>query len=135
MAIRKQVDELTTEDLDQFPIWEFALDEEGKEGQDEATVRPVNILRPTDPLEGSRLVKAQFTYADGSTAYGYLTPATDSTDLGAVQPVVITADGQVAFWCGIIEPSSKRYTALLFAFVQATLFGIPNHFRVCRPAS
>src|SRR5882724_9722481 len=38
--IRKQVYELTLEDLVAFPAWEFALDEEGEPDQDEATVRP-----------------------------------------------------------------------------------------------
>jgi hypothetical protein len=38
MKTRKQVYDLTRENLSKFPIWEFALDEEGDEGQDEATV-------------------------------------------------------------------------------------------------
>jgi hypothetical protein len=37
--IRKQVTALVPADLERFPIWEFALDEEREEGQDEATVR------------------------------------------------------------------------------------------------
>lgn len=40
MRIRKQIYEITLEDLLQFPVWEFALDEEADEGQDESTVRP-----------------------------------------------------------------------------------------------
>ena len=38
---RKPIDELTVYDLDDFPIWEFAIDEEDVEGQDETWVRPV----------------------------------------------------------------------------------------------
>ena len=38
--IRKQVYDLTAEDLRRYPLWEFCLDEEGIEGQDEATVKP-----------------------------------------------------------------------------------------------
>ena len=41
MRVRKPVDKLTPADLEQFPFWEFALDEEGIAGQDETTVRPV----------------------------------------------------------------------------------------------
>ena len=41
MKIRKQVYQLTLDDLERTPVWEFALDEEVEEGQDEATVRPV----------------------------------------------------------------------------------------------
>jgi len=33
--IRKQVYELTLDDLSRFPIWEFSLDSEAEEGQDE----------------------------------------------------------------------------------------------------
>jgi hypothetical protein len=41
LKTRKPVNELTVEDLLAFPIWEFAADEEGAEGQDETWVRPV----------------------------------------------------------------------------------------------
>ncbi len=47
--IRKQVYELTVDDLDRHPVWEFALDEEGEEGQDEATVRPYEPQGVLDP--------------------------------------------------------------------------------------
>jgi hypothetical protein len=40
MRIRKQACELTSQVFEPFSMWEFALDEEGEEGQDEATVRP-----------------------------------------------------------------------------------------------
>ena len=43
--VRKQIYKLEHSDLDRFPAWEFALDEEGRAGQDEATVRPVEIRR------------------------------------------------------------------------------------------
>jgi hypothetical protein len=49
MNFRKQVYELTVEDLRQHPVWEFALDEEGEEGQDEATVRPFVSSGSVDP--------------------------------------------------------------------------------------
>ena len=35
MKIRKQVYELTISDIEEFPVWEFASDEEGDDGQDE----------------------------------------------------------------------------------------------------
>jgi hypothetical protein len=66
MKVRKQVYELTNRDLLEAPVWEFALDEEGEEGQDEATVRPWARQEPLDPTDGMlclvasciRLVKA-----------------------------------------------------------------------------
>ena len=41
---RKQVYLLSAEDFKSYPIWEFCLDEEGMEGQDEATVKPSEDL-------------------------------------------------------------------------------------------
>jgi hypothetical protein len=38
---RKPVDQLELSDLTAFPVWEFAIDEEAIEGQDETWVRPV----------------------------------------------------------------------------------------------
>ena len=72
--IRKQVYELTAGDLEQRPIWEFALDEEGEEGQDEATVRPWTGNQPLDPADGMFVVRAVFELADGTKLTGYLTP-------------------------------------------------------------
>jgi len=37
----KSLDEITLEDVLEYPIWEYALDEEGLEGQDESWQRPV----------------------------------------------------------------------------------------------
>lgn len=51
-AIRKQVTDLRPDDLAPYPIWEFALDEEGEEGQDEETVKPRPDLDRADPAEG-----------------------------------------------------------------------------------
>lgn len=66
MKIRKQVYELTLDDLRKSPVWEFALDEEGEEGQDEATVRPCEIPAPLDPADGPFIIRALFTLADGA---------------------------------------------------------------------
>lgn len=62
LKTRKPVNKLTPEDLVTFPIWEFASDEEGVEGQDETWVRPVR--RSQVPLEAySQLVAADLTTA------------------------------------------------------------------------
>jgi hypothetical protein len=108
MRIRKQVYELTVEDFDQHPVWEYALDEEGEEGQDEATVRPHSVAGPVDPADGMVIVKARFTLADGTSMPGYLTPPSpDSGGLGTIQPQIITQRGQVPFWCGAFRPTSE----------------------------
>lgn len=116
--VRKQVYELTLSDLDQYPVWEFALDEEGEEGQDEATVRPVEAVEELDPLEAMYIVSASFTLADGSTFRGCIsTPVQGQDDLGTLQPVLITESGQrVVFWWGMMEPKRQEidfaYSAL-----------------------
>jgi hypothetical protein len=108
MGIRKQVYELSLEDFGAFPVWEFAADEEGVENQDEATVRPVETSRSVDPSTNTCVVLALFKLADGSAAHGYVTPSLDRSDLGAVQPVIVTSQGQVGLWCGAIAPSSDQ---------------------------
>ena len=105
MTTRKQIDQLTAADFDVSPVWEFASDEEGKAGQDECTVRPFQTDGPIDASSGMFVIRATFTLADGSTAVGYVTPPAESDDdLGVVQPVIVTADGQLLFWWGILEP-------------------------------
>jgi len=70
MKIRKQVYQLTLDDLERTPVWEFALDEEVEEGQDEATVRPVEGPFPLDPAGGMFVVRARFRLGDGTRLTG-----------------------------------------------------------------
>src|SRR5687768_12323434 len=102
---RKQVYDLSVADLDQHPVWEFALDEEGEEGQDEATVRPYDASGEVDPSQGMFIVRARFALADGTRASGYMTPPVEGdSSLGTLQPAVVVPDGQVSFWCGMLAP-------------------------------
>jgi hypothetical protein len=108
MRIRKQVYELSISDLRRCPVWEFALDEEGQEGQDEATVRPHTIKEMLDSASGMFVIRASFELADGTSMQGYMTPPRQGdTDLGTVQPVIVSDQGQVIFWCGAIKPTEK----------------------------
>ncbi len=98
MRIRKQVYELGPDDLVEHPVWEYALDEEGEEGQDEATVRPLDTDRPVDPTLPSIL---EFEGDDGTSS---------------IQPVVVTKNGQVMFWYGSVKPDAgtiRRNYAIL----------------------
>jgi hypothetical protein len=107
--VRKQVYELTLDDLGAFPVWEFRLDEEGEEGRDESTVRPYTGSGPLNPAERMFVVRAIFTLADGSRMRGYLTPPDrDDASLGLLQPIIVTDGGQVRFWCGTAAPGAKR---------------------------
>jgi hypothetical protein len=99
--LRKQVYDLSAADLCEYPAWEFAIDEEGEDGQDEASVRPLPLHDIDDHLDGSAIVAAEFTLADGTILPGYLTPRTrPNMTLGDIQPQIITDRGQVMFWYG-----------------------------------
>ena len=105
MKVRKQVYELIAADFDASPVWEFASDEEGEEGQDEATVWPFEFDGTLDPSEGMFVVRAAFTLADGTEMTGYLTPPVGGDgSLGTLQPIVLTSRGQVGFWHGLAAP-------------------------------
>ncbi len=107
--IRKQVYELTLDDLDVFPVWEFRLDPEGEEGRDESTVRPFTVAGPLDPTERMFIVRAFFTLADGSRMEGYCTPPLrGNASIGILQPIIVTGRGQVRLWCGTAAPDEKR---------------------------
>jgi len=109
MKIRKQVYELTEQDLAEHPTWEFALDEEGEDGQDEATVRPWAGALPLDAQAGMFVVRAKFVLADGTKRSGYLTPPSDGDpSIAAVQPVIVTNANQVMFWFGVLTPTRER---------------------------
>lgn len=110
--MRKQVYELTLMDLRRTAAWEFALDEEDVEGQDEATVRPHDFQGLVDPSAGMMVVRARFRLADGSEHLGYLTPPCgDDVGLGALQPVIVGDGGQVMFWHGSMEPARAEMDA------------------------
>ena len=109
LRVRKQVYELTLHDLSNFPIWEFSVDAEGEEDQDESTVRPYNEPGPLDPADRMFVVRAIFTVADGSRMRGYFTPPDrGDASIGTLQPIIVTARGQVRLWCGTAAPGPKR---------------------------
>jgi hypothetical protein len=109
MNVRKQVYKLTPQDFAAHPVWEFARDEEGVAGQDEATVRPFEVDGALEAGVGMFVVRATFTLADGSSRPGYLTPPpAGDTSLGTSQPIVVTDGGQVGFWRGMFAPDKAE---------------------------
>ncbi len=107
--IRKQVYELTLDDLKAFPVWEFRLDEQDDGGRDESTVRPYTASRALDPGDRMFIVRALFTLADGSRMWGYFTPpGRGDAGIGSLQPTIVTDRGQVRLWCGTAVPGLKR---------------------------
>ena len=81
MNTRKQVYDSTLDDLLEYAVWEFALDEDAHDGQDEATVKLYDIPEALDPSDGMFVVRASFVLADGSEhARPSTSPSVDSAD-------------------------------------------------------
>jgi hypothetical protein len=70
-SLSKCVDDLTVEDFDAFPLWEFATDEECAEGRDETWVRPLQDEHLRRGAMGL-LVAADFTAANGKEMEGFV---------------------------------------------------------------
>ena len=96
IATRKPVDELTASDLEVFPIWEFAIEEEDVDDeQDETWVKPV----PTGelPVDGSALsVAVALRLASGQVYPGVMFCDTHAgLDIAAI--ALLTTEGRVLF--------------------------------------
>jgi len=90
LKTRKPVNELTVEDFHAFPIWEFATDEEGVEGQDETWVRPVRHKQI--PMEAySQLVASDYSTAGGAQLQGFMTVTT--ADGIEITPGAVVGEG------------------------------------------
>jgi hypothetical protein len=97
--IRKQVYELTAQDLDSHPLWEFCPDEEGEENHDEAAVKPSEDNEVPGYSPGAYILACNVRFADGTTAVGSIYSG-EPRDFGCTQPNVITVSGQISFWLG-----------------------------------
>ncbi len=95
LQMRKLIIELTEIDIDAYPIWEYALDEEGLKGQDETWIRPLDV--PEVPRSGYSFQVA----ADLKTASG----------LDLVGIVDISTAGKVAVSSAVIL-SGRRYISV-----------------------
>jgi len=99
----KPIDDLTQDDLDVFPVWEFALDEEGIEGHDETWVRPLQVA--TIPLNTYSLsVAADFLSPGGRTFGGFVEVTTAMPD--PFPSAVILYRGKYLYLEG--EPGSRE---------------------------
>lgn len=116
-ARRVQVHDLTRADFAEHPIWELATDEEGVDGQDEATARPYPPGSAGSRGHGGLLVATEFQLADGTLLPGFLTPQPAAHDLpGWTQPTMILPDGQLNPWSGM-----RRWTETAMAEALARL--------------
>jgi hypothetical protein len=116
----KQFGELTPADFERHPVWigchTADYDEAWYGDTDEETFRPRGGSLPADPSEGMLLVRAAAVLGDGTRLPGFLTPAFEEGDLGALQPQVFVGDRMFSFWGGMFGvPEDVRrefYTAL-----------------------
>ncbi len=109
---RKQVYLLCSQDFIDHPIWEFCSDEEGIEGQDEATVKPSEDTEVPGYSPGAYVVAADITYADGTHADGYVYSGKPD-DLVCVSPTILLPTGQINLFTGCLPftPEWKEHLA------------------------
>lgn len=109
-SIRRQDYDLRLEDLMKFPVWEYALDEEGIDGQNERTLRPLPSVTIIDPRAGYFITRASFYFHSGIVMIGFIKPKSlSSKTLSTVLPydlwpVIVTMKGQMSFGYGSNEP-------------------------------
>jgi len=122
MKTRKQISDLTLQDIMQYPSWEFALNEEDIEGQDEQTVRPYLYSPPLNPNNAYLVVRASFRLSDRTVFKGIIKPVQlDGSIMKPLLPidlfpVILTDGGRVDFWYGMMKPPineiSTNYTIM-----------------------
>jgi hypothetical protein len=126
--IRKQVTALVPADLERFPIWEFAIDEEGEEGQDEETVRPRPDIRRPDPHDGLFIVRAELIAADSTIYDGFVMPQLEP-HISYIQPTIVTDHGQVRFWFGLFPPRREILDAAYHTLGKSASELFPVRYR------
>jgi hypothetical protein len=125
--IRKRVGDLAPSDLQDYPTWEFAIDEEG-EGGDEETVRPRPEVEFVDPAESLFIVRAEFVAADGTRLDGFVSPH-EKRHVAHVQPTIVTDKAHVLFWFGIVPPTRAELNASYSALGKAPEELFPLRYR------
>ena len=127
---RKPVDELDLADLIVFPVWEFAVDEEAVEGQDETWVRPVNTLS-IPRVDLVLALAVTFTTKSGDVFEGMIW-ANTVNDL-QVKGAAIIAKGRYLSFSVPDGPfrSDRKATATVLGFAEQELY--PLSFTLCLP--
>lgn len=77
MRIRKDPGDLTLEDFEYAPFWQNCLDEEGIDGQDECTMKPVRPKGPLNLITVMGLVVMDCESASGRYFVGGFGPTSD----------------------------------------------------------
>lgn len=104
-SIRKQVGELRAEDFEAYPCWGYASDEEGSNGQDESTVRPLDPSQ-LESETGQFMVQAVFFFPNGQVRLGMIT-LNAGDDPSGHQPIMFLGKKSLHFYNGSSEPSGE----------------------------
>jgi hypothetical protein len=131
LKTRKPVDQLRQIDLETFPIWEFASDEEDEEGHDETWVRPLRAKQiPGDAYSLS--VAARLTSPSGVVYQGIVGVST-AEGFEAVHAAIVTEDDYFFIpWPGMAGASKMaRDTAKELGLEAFELF--PLAYRLAVP--
>jgi len=131
-TIRKQMDVLFPQDMTDFPVWQFCVDEEGVDGQDECTIRPSVETDVSGRPGGDHLVAADVTLADGTLSAGFIFSGHPSS-LGEISPIVLADSAIIPVIIGgplFINDLQARMTRLSGYYKQ---LGKPGNrfFRCC----
>jgi hypothetical protein len=124
--IRKQVDELSAADFEAHPCWEYADDEEGREGQDECTVRPLSpaeLARATQQV----WVQALFFFPNGRFRPGMVTLKAGA-DAAGRQPVLFLPNTSVTFYHGSRPPGPAELKRFLAQLRKVSPAPLPVHY-------
>lgn len=118
---RRQVEDLTAEDLLGRPAWWFPPEDGHMTGPDACTVVPVDATGAADDgscefPDGRFLLRAEFTLADGSSLTGHVTYTPgEPVDVASQEPTLCAPRGQVPLWHGILTPDAAYVARLLAA--------------------
>jgi hypothetical protein len=130
--IRIQFEDFELKHFDISSIWEFAIDEEGEENQDETTLRPARNFTIADPSEGMLLVKTQFETVKGKKYFGFCSPAFE-INFGKIQPYILTNREKLPFWFGMFQPE-QEYLEKFYAQLNETANTLfPIKFKALTP--
>jgi hypothetical protein len=114
MALIKPIAELTSDDLEMFPLWEYAMDDEAD--HDETWVRPV--VADAVPIDADHTVyhvACDVFLATGRTLAGHLEVCNGEVEPG---PPTVVNDGGEAF--ALEAPPHRRQQAAYEALFRAS---------------
>jgi len=106
IATRKPVEDLTVADLEAFPVWEFATDEEEDEAQDETWVRPVPAAAV--PADGYSLSVAAVLRLAGGLVYPGVLFCDTRAGLEVNALALLTTGGRLLFVRGDTPADAGR---------------------------